>query len=278
MPLIPTAEEVLVDRINVENHQSFAVEDLAFGDPEPAVDTETAAGCDLQIRVASSGNGHAIGSTLVYYSKLGFDEVYTSPTGNNPLRIPVDFNTVKTAHDCIPAIRQYFGNDLRPEDIVDTKVDALAKTVLIQATPTAKGWKGAVTAMLYPGDPQIENNFTDKPIVGYSYPYFNTKVGQGAIYSYPYNYDDFSAELAAAGTTIDLERLALIIRLVTRDEWVVYRNPIDFNLKEARVIYNGTNKPEFPTNPTYDNVMIVELALYCINFGGRIYLHYNNAV
>ena len=41
------------------------------------------------------------------------------------------------------------------------------------------------------------------------------------------------------------------------------------------VVYNGPNNATMPTNPFVDNIVVIELSLYCLNLGGRLYLHYN---
>ncbi|MCT7475980.1 hypothetical protein N5V81_13435 [Escherichia coli] len=144
------------------------------------------------------------------------------------------------------------------------------------ATPTSLGWIGQQQVQLLPGDALLPANFEPLTVTPYEYPYFNIKVGQGAVYSYPWRFDNFAEEFQRLGAAITAERLAQILKTVTGDNWTTYRNPIDFNLREAVVVYNGRNKAELPTNPAVDNVLIVELSLYCLNFGGRLYLHYND--
>lgn len=280
MAILKRAEQVIVDAVNRENSLNLTVKDLQFFTPtEPTVasDVTKADGRNTMCRVAATQLANATGATYVYFNRLDFSAVFTGPDGNQPLDVPVDLNNVNTAHGIIPALNQFYGMELQEKDIVNHPIDHTTNTVFIEAMPESLGWIGSVVAKVRQGDPQILTNFTNVAITGYSYPYFNTKLGQGAVYSYPFRFDDYAAEFQAAGLKIDISRLAAIIKAVTGNEWVVFRNPIDYNLKEAKVSYNGKNQPDFPTNPSKDNVMIVELSLYCTNFGGRLYLHYNDA-
>ncbi|ECM9141119.1 hypothetical protein YJ58_01100 [Salmonella enterica subsp. enterica serovar Enteritidis] len=185
-------------------------------------------------------------------------------------------DAVYQMHDVVGLINQYYGLSLKPADVVNTEIDRKTWRVDLVATPTSLGWIGQQQVQLLPGDALLPANFEPLTVTPYEYPYFNIKVGQGAVYSYPWRFDNFAEEFQRLGAAITTERLAQILKTVTGDNWTTYRNPIDFNLREAVVVYNGRNKAELPTNPAVDNVLIVELSLYCLNFGGRLYLHYND--
>ncbi|QVW55802.1 hypothetical protein pEaSNUABM9_00221 [Erwinia phage pEa_SNUABM_9] len=279
MPLLATAEEVILKELNTENHLDLKVEDVVFGTPgiptEPG-DIDKAQGCNSMVRIQALATANAIGATTVYYDRVDFAEMFTDIDGVQPLRVPARLDAVFAAHDIVGLINQYYGLKLRASDVENTLIDRKTWMLDLIAEPTSLGWIGQQQVQLLPGDALLPVNFEPVTVMPYSYPYFNTKVGQGAVYSYPWRFDNYATEFKAYGLGITTDRLAQILKTVTGDGWSVYRNPIDYNLKEAVVVYNGVNKAEFPTNPSVDNVVIVELSLYSLNLGGRLYLHYND--
>ncbi|AWN08869.1 putative virion structural protein [Salmonella phage SPAsTU] len=279
MPLLATAEQIIIAEVNLENNLDLKVDDVVFGVPAiPTSDEDLAAanGHNSKVRIQALATANAIGATTVFYDRVDFAEMFTDLDGVQPLRVPARLDTVFWMHDVVSLINQYYGLSLRPSDVENTEINRKTWTVDLIATPTSLGWIGQQVVQLLPGDALLPANFEPLTVQPYEYPYFNIKVGQGAIYSYPWRFDNFAEEFQRSGLTITMERLAQILKTVTGDSWSTYRNPIDFNLKEAIVVYNGRNKAELPTNPAVDNILIVELSLYCLNFGGRLYLHYND--
>lgn len=279
MPILKRPEQLIVDRINLENKTDLKLTDVTLFTPRvptTAEEIQNAQGRNSFVRIAATPLANATGATFVYYNRLDFTAMFTDETGIQPLIVPVDFDTVFTAWDVVPFINQYYGLMLEPKDVLEETINRGDWTVQLKAHPDSLGWIGEVPVQLVRGDALVPTNFTDVKIAPYAYPYFNTKVGQGAIYSYPWRFDNFAAELQGMGTTTNETRLAQILKSVTADNWMVYRSPVDFNLKEATVVYNGKNSRDLPTNPSVDNVMVIELSLYCLNFGGRLYLHYND--
>lgn len=279
MPILKRPEQLIVDRINLENKIDLTLADVTLFTPKvPTTEEELdlAQGRNTFVRVAATPIANATGATFVYYDRLDFTAMFTGSDGIQPLRVPVNFDTVFTAWDVVPFINQYYGLMLQPSDVLDHTIDRNDMTFVLEAATDSLGWVGSVPVQLLRGDALLEPNFTEVKIAPYAYPYFNTKVGQGAIYSYPWRFDAYAAELKAMGVNTDTVRLAQMLKAVTGDGWMVYRSATDYNLKEATVVYNGKNSRDLPTNPSVDNVMIIELSLYCNNFGGRLYLHYND--
>lgn len=279
MPLLATAEKIIIAEVNVENNLDLKVEDVVFGLPAiPTSDEDLAKanGHNAMVRIQALATANAIGATTVYYDRVDFADMFTDPDGIQPLRVPARLDAVYQMHDVVGLINQYYGLSLKPADVVNTEIDRKTWRVDLIATPSSLGWIGQQQVQLLPGDALLPANFEPLTVMPYEYPYFNIKVGQGAVYSYPWRFDNFAEEFQRLGAAITTERLAQILKTVTGDNWTTYRNPIDFNLREAVVVYNGRNKAELPTNPAVDNVLIVELSLYCLNFGGRLYLHYND--
>lgn len=279
MPILMTAEEILVAEINTENGLDLKVSEVVFGDPYVPTSPDELAkanGHNSVVRIQALATASAIGYTYVYYDRVDFTEMFTDPDGVSPLRVPARLDSVNTAHDIVKLINQYYGLSLKTVDVENTTIDRKTWRVLLKATPKSLGWLGEQTVQLLPGDALIPSNFNKQTVEAYSYPHFNTRVGQGAIYSYPWRFDDFAVELKAGGLNLTMGRLAQILKLVTGDAWIEYRNPVNFNLKECQVSYNGPNTAAMPTNPSVDNIVVIELSLYCLNLGGRLYLHYND--
>jgi len=279
MPILATAEEILIKEINLENGLDLSVDDIVFGPPQvPTKDEDVAKanGHNSMVRLQALATASAIGYTTVYYDRIDFADLFTPPDGNSPLRVPARLDSVFTTHQVLELINQFYGLRLRPSDVEDATINRSNWQVLLKATPTSLGWIGEQTVQLVPGDASLPANFVPKTVTAYQYPQSNTRVGQGAIYSYPWRFDDYADVLKAGGLSLTTERLATILKAVTKDEWLVYRNPVNFNLKEATVVYNGPNTVDMPTNPSVDNVVVIELSLYCLNLGGRLYLHYND--
>ncbi|QXO09588.1 hypothetical protein pEaSNUABM11_00164 [Erwinia phage pEa_SNUABM_11] len=279
MPLLATAENIILAEINTENSLALKVADMVFGIPAiPTSDEDIAKanGHNSMVRIQALATAPAIGYTTVYYDRVDFAEVFTDLDGIQPLRVPARLDSVFVSHDIVPLINQYYGLSLKTTDVESANIDRTDWTVVLKATATSLGWIGERVVQLLPGDALLPSNFDPTTVTPYSYPYFNTKVGQGAIYSYPWRFDNYAAELKAGGTTLTTTRLAAILKAVTGDAWLVYRSPIDYNLKEAIISYNGKNSSDYPTNPSVDNVLIIDLSLYCLNLGGKLYLHYND--
>ncbi|ANZ48170.1 virion structural protein [Erwinia phage vB_EamM_Asesino] len=282
MPILNTAEKLILAEINVENGLDLKDNEVSFGVPsiptEPD-DATKANGHNSMVRVQALPIANATGHTTVYYDRLDFSEMFTGLDGIQPLRVPARLDSVFTAHDVVPLINQYYGLKLKTSDVENTDINRSSWVVELVATADSLGWLGSIEVQLLPGDALLPSNFDPTSVNPYEYPYFNTKVGQGAVYGYPWRFDDYAVELAAMGasaTDAKLVRLAQILQKVTSDLWTVYRNPINFNLKETTFVYNGKNTVAFPTNPSYDNVLVIELSLYCLNLGGRMYIHYND--
>lgn len=279
MALIRTAEEIIVDAVNKENQTDLKTTDLKYYTPRAPItpsELQLAAGRNTVVRAAATAGANAKGAIDVYYDRLDFGNMFTGPTGIQPLVIPVRIEDVNNACDVVNAFNHYFGYSLKKEDVFPEPIDYENMLVKFKAKSDSLGWVGEVTAKLRLGDPLVPDNVAINHLTPFSYPFFNTKLGQGAIYSYPHRFDNYATELISAGTNISLVRLAEILKAVTKDDWVVFRNPMPFNLKEATIVYNGVNKDEFPTNPTYNNVLIVSLSMFCINFADRMYIHYND--
>ena len=68
-----------------------------------------------------------------------------------------------------------------------------------------------------------------------------------------------------------------MLRQVFEDAWVYNDAPNPFNMKGARVVYNGTTAGSpAPCNASYERVILIQLSdPLCSNFAGHLTMHYN---
>lgn len=218
-----------------------------------------------------------LGKESVYYDRTDISTMFASygDEVGEYIQVPVDLTNCVTSRDVVPAFVYYYGIDIKPEHIEPILINKDKLTVVFRFEADCPGYTGETVVKLESGGALLAPNFPETLVDGpYEYPYFNTKVGQGAVYAYGYTFDDYAAELKNANTTISMDRLAKILAEVTNHPWDVFRLPSEYNLKEAKVAYNGPNHTSFKSNPLAENVLIIDLSLYCINLGGQMILHY----
>jgi hypothetical protein len=274
--LIKSPRQYLIDKINADASLALQVDDVIFGVPQ-ALDTPTANGSNTRVRITMAQKAPARGAMWITYHRVPFTKVFTDIDGVNPMQVFAG-TTAKSAYDVISNIRQFTGMDLAQEDLVDTGIDWTNKRLLIQAASTSLGWLGQITAKVGPGDTVIGDAFTNRDLQdSFLYPYANTKLGQALIYSYRFDFSDFgSTLLGVTADNLDVTQLATMLKAVTLDDWTVYRNPTDYNLRDAEFVYNGLNtNPAYPGNKNYSRILVLNMSFYSLKLGGYLYLHYN---
>lgn len=274
--LIKSARQHLIDTVNSVAHLALEDDDVIFGVPQALPET-TVAGSNTQVRLTMTQKAPARGAMNLQYHRVPFSTVFTDADGINPMRFPAG-STSNTSHDIVGQIKQFCGMDIGVDDLVRTDIDWVGNRVLIKAAPESLGWLGEITAIISPGDVVISDAFTQNQLTNsFLYPYFNTKLGQAAVYSYRYDFSDYGTELkAVTASNIDLTRIAAILKAVTGDGWVMGRNPTDYNTRDADVLYNGLNTNSlYQGNKNYNRILVLNLSLYSLKLGGYLYLHYN---
>lgn len=270
----------VLDALNARNSLNLTLENVDFVDAHPPTTEDEiyfAKGKNTTATLVAKQGAPGLGKKKVYYDRYPLTQMFADADAlvGEKIVVPVDLNSVTTSHDVIPALNYYYGIYIRPEDVEPVLVDKEALTVILRFESTAPGFTGEIKIKLVSGGALLAPNFPNVEVKGpYEYPYFNTKVGQGSVYAYGYVFDDYAVELKAANTTFSMDRLAQILADVTGHPWEVFRLPKEYNLKEAKISYNGPNHSSFKSNPLAENVLIIELSLYCINFGGQMILHY----
>lgn len=97
MPLLATAEKIIIAEVNVENNLDLKVEDVVFGVPAiPTSDEDLAKanGHNAMVRIQALATANAIGATTVYYDRVDFADMFTDPDGIQPLRVPARLDAV----------------------------------------------------------------------------------------------------------------------------------------------------------------------------------------
>lgn len=273
--------QLVLDSVNTLNSIDLTLETVVFSDPHPPTTQDEiffALGKNTVATLTAKEGAPGLGRDVVYYDRLDITTVFASyGSGEGEyIVLPVDLDNVQTAKDVVPALVYYYGYAVTPADVQPVIIDHENGAVMLRFEPSSPGYLGEIRVKLISGGAFLAPNFPVVQLDGpYEYPYFNTKVGQGAVYAYGYAFDDFAAELKAiTAQNISRERLAVILSTVTTHPWEVFRIPSEYNLKEATVVYNGPNQTAFKSNPLAENVLIINLSLYCINLGGQMILHY----
>lgn len=276
MPMIKSGKQAIADAMNAEANLGLLPKHLIFGTPE-VLEATGPDDSNTAVKVTATQDAPARGATIVQYKRRDFSSFFTDPDGVNPLIIPTPF-TANFAPDLIPNIRQFIGLDLEEDDIEGTSIDHEAMTVDIVAAPGSLGWLGQVKAKLVDGDTIISDTFTKTDLSNfYAYPNFNTLLGQAALYSYRYDFSNYSTMLSGVNAgNLPLTTLAQMLKTVTGNDWGVSRSPSDYNLNAAILRYNGlNNNQQYPGNRNYSRVLVLELAFYSLKLGGLLYIHYN---
>lgn len=274
--LIKSPQQYLIDELNRIAGLALTVADVSFGLPQP-LDTVGTDGSNTQVRITMTQRAPARGAMNLRYHRVPFSTVFTDPDGVNPLRFPVG-SLANSSHDVLAQMQRFCGLNLSVDDIERTEIDWDRSHVLIKAAPESLGWLGEVTALISPGDVVISDAFKTVDLQqSFLYPYFNTKLGQAQVYSYRLDFSDYGSYLkAVTAGNVDLSQIAVILKAVTGDDWSVSRNPADYNLKEATVVYNGLNtNSQYPGNTNYSRILVLSMSLFSLKLGGYLYLQYN---
>lgn len=275
MSLIKRPDKAILDRVNAEDQLSLTVRDVRYQSPveiavQPVTDSNT------RIRMLATQIAPYRGAVSIMYRRALISEAFSDKGGVNPIHIKVPA-TAQTLHQCLSYLNLFYGFPIEKGEVEDTRIDWDLNQVVIRFTPEAKGWSGEVTASVEVGGYILSEIAPISPLVLFKYPQFNTKKGQAPVYSYRYDFSTFGEYLAnVTAGNMDLLEIAKRLKTTTGDDWNAYRNPDNFNIRESKFVYNGlNNNPAILANRNYTRVLVIDLGLFCINFGGYLYLHYD---
>lgn len=278
MFLFPNGKQYIVNYLNSTFSANLSPDELDFGTPRSLDENELAlypTKTDA-LNIKALNTAKVYGQMDVFYNRLSLDKLFGLET-SNPVVVPVALQFVNTVHDCLSAIQLFLGVEFTPDDIEDLVVDKDRKTMSLVAKPNSLLWVGETTVAIKQGDAVLGDIVNPNKVDVYPYPYFNTNNGQGPIYGYATDYTDAMRPYKDRGIALT-DRELLTVLSSTGNPWTIYRSPSNWNLFESKVIYNGKNTDAYPTDPYYERVCVVELALYCTNLAGYLYLHYNTTI
>lgn len=199
-------------------------------------------------------------------------KVYVSPKNQQTLgELLADFNK--------KFLFQLSSRDIYDENIEITQVPM---DFAIRIRPTCLCYQGTLTITV--GDPKahIGELIVNRDLSGLEYPTKQSTKGQAPFYVFERNFTFIGPTLQRAFGYDDIisQDQSWILRDLFVDTWVYSNEAADFNLKGARVVYNGpTAQSPGPCNTSYQNVLLIELSdALCLNFAGHLNLHYNVVV
>jgi len=145
--------------------------------------------------------------------------------------------------------------------------------VKVSAKPTSLVWYGSVDVWLIP-EGLFGQTFLDAPIS------FNTQTLSKNAYLYTQQKPlvDLPVETLTlfdsidvfATLTTEIEQILLLLREKTGDDWVLVPEAQAFNLKDARVVYQGHFASDDHSDAT---VIVIELSSACKNLFGYLTLY-----
>lgn len=281
MPLFRSARPQLIAEINKVNGIVLKLSDVVFQPAEAVasiVPPPTTAKNTRSIMMASPAAPFT-GQVPVYYDRLSLTKVFE----HTPLNTYAKLRSFRPTriHDLIPDLNNYYGLELTTADIEDGElalVDGVGNAV-IKAKPGSLDWVGEFTVTIQPGDLNLEKHMTVTDLNGVQYPSGQSVKGQAEVYSYYFDcsaYADYLDAILITNPEGEAVNQAFVdfVADATGDGWVLDQAG-NFSLEGAKILFNGVNSLNKPSNPNYDFICEVLLSDACANFAGTLRFHYN---
>ena len=280
MSLFRDARSQVLADINAKNVTAFKASDVVWGpaqsvaamNPQPTTTKNTA------VTLSAAAGSPYSGQVQVYYDRLSFATVFA----NTPVNTYAKLRAFRpsTIHDLIPALNDYYGLELSADDIEDgplSLVDGVGSATII-AKPGSWTWTDSFSVSIQPGDLYLDVAMTVTDLNGVQYPSGQSIKGQAEVYSYRYDCSAYGELFAAISVVTEggepvTQALVDAINDLTGDTWTLSAGA--FGLSGAKVIYNGTNSLNKPSNSNYDYLLEIQLSADCSNFAGVLRFHYN---
>ena len=280
MPLFRDARPQIIADINTKNGIVLKMADVVFGRAEPVASLPVQPPTTKKTRVMLFAAPAApyTGSVAVYYDRLNFATVFA----HTPLNAYANLRSFRPTriHDLIPDLNNYYGLELTPADIEDGDLvlDNGNGTAVIKAKPGSLNWEGEFTVTITPGDLNLERAMTVTDLSGVQYPSGQSVKGQAEVYSYYFDCSSFAPYLSELvvpekGEPVN-QGFVDFVQSVTGDDWVL-DGAVPFSLQGAKIVYNGVNSLNKPSNSNYNFICEVLLSDACTNFAGTLRFHYN---
>lgn len=280
MALFRDARPQIIADVSTKNNLEIKLNEVIFGVPQAVSEITPAPTTTKNTRVylTAAANSPYTSRVPVYYDRLNFATVFAYSSVNTLAKLR-SYNPA-SIHDLIPDLNNYYGLELTADDIEDGPLSLTngAGTAVIKAKPGSYTWTGEFTVTIAPGDMALDRTMTVTDLTGIAYPSGQQVKGQAEVYSYAYDGSPFYEYLQSitleGGPQDPTQALADFILELTGDTWVL-TGAADYSLSGAKVIYNGPNSLNKPSNANYDYVLEITLGADCSNFAGTLRFHYN---
>lgn len=190
-------------------------------------------------------------------------------------------NGQKTVDEVVADFNKIWKFQLSPRDYYDRNIEIidLPMTLEVQMRPTCLCYQGTLTIHIGTPKVHIGEVIINRDLSGLQYPTDQNVKGQAPFYVFERDFTFAGEELKEAfgyDDIISSDQLE-ILNYLWEDVWVAEDGTVDYNMKEARVVYNGdtANCPS-PCNQSFSNVLLIEVSdVLCKNYAGHLILHYN---
>lgn len=281
MPLFRDARPQIIADINTKNGIVLKMADVVFGQAEPVASLPVQPPTTKKTRVLiyAAPSAPYTGMVPAYYDRLSFATVFAHTPLNTYARLRSYRPT--RIHDLIPDLNNYYGLELTAADIEDGDLvlDNGSGTAVIKAKPGSLNWEGEFTVTIAPGDLNLDRAMTVTDLDGVQYPSGQSVKGQAEVYSYYFDCSPFAPYLGELvvpeeGANVN-QGFVDFVNAVTGDAWVL-EGAAAFSLEGAKIVYNGANSLNKPSNSNYNFICEVVLGAACANFAGTLRFHYNS--
>ena len=189
----------------------------------------------------------------------------------------------KLLSDYLPTINKAYGLSLDASDIIDGVIPSNINPpfkIDIQINPYNPAFYGKFTLLVSDARKSIKLMVDTIDFGGIPYPTLDKTKIQGPLYFYGEDWTGLANmfKLYNTGDKVDMPLLTQI-NLYSEDVWVLSTSPIQFNLYNAKVLYNGRyDKTNIYTKKVgFENVLVIGLdEEYCTNVAGYLVFHYND--
>lgn len=188
----------------------------------------------------------------------------------------------KLLSDYLPSINKAYGLSLDASDIIDGVIPSNTNPpfkIDIQINPYNPAFYGKFTLLVSDARKSIKLMVDTIDFGGIPYPTLDKTKIQGPLYFYGEDWTGLANmfKLYNTGDKVDMSLLTQI-NLYSEDVWVLSTSPIQFNLYNAKVLYNERyDKTNVYTKKVgFENVLVIGLdEEYCTNVAGYLVFHYN---
>ncbi|WNT47108.1 virion structural protein [Salmonella phage SPLA10] len=186
-----------------------------------------------------------------------------------------------TISEVVEQFNQIWKFQLSPRDYYDQNIEVLhtPMEVKVQMRDTCLCFQGVLTINI--GNPHVHIGevIINRDLSGVEYPTKQSKKMQGPFYVWDRDFTFAGSQLRdefGYDDIISADQFDILADLFP-EEWQMVNQTADWNMQEARVVYNGkTADCPAPCNQKYQRVLLIEMSeVLSGNIAGHINLHYD---